>query len=80
MNCLYSSTSWSAHLTFSSWADEDLAKYETGSLRSNDQDAIKLDRGNTANERKHIKAEKRRVKREVKKYEQTRGNSSHGQH
>jgi hypothetical protein len=79
VNFVYSSTSSSAHLASPSWADEELAKYEAGSLRANSQESIKLERGNTANERKHIKAEKRRVKREVKKYEQTKESSSQGQ-
>jgi hypothetical protein len=77
---VYSSTYWLAHLTCPSWADEELAKYKAGILRSNDQESIELDRGDTANERKHIKAEKRRVRRKVKKYEQKIGSYSHGQY
>jgi len=74
-NSVYSSTSWVAHLTYRSWAEEELAAYEAGSTKSNDQESINLDKGRTANERKNIKAGKRRVKREVKEYEQTRENS-----
>jgi hypothetical protein len=69
----YQSTFSSAHLAYPSWADEDLANYEDGSLKPERQESIKLDRPNNAREKRHIKVRKSHVKHEVKKYEHTRG-------
>src|SRR5438034_1296113 len=67
VHCLW--LAWTLTFTKAPWLDN----YEDGSLKSERQESIKLDRPNNAREKKHIKTRKSNVKREVKKFEQTRG-------